>query len=305
MSIDNRISLQKLQVFERVVVLGGVGRAAQDLGVAQPVITEHVRSLERRLGIRLFAKEGRSLILTEGGRLVYAWCSDVIRRTRLLDRDLKSLSSGSLGSIVIGTSMSIGSYELPAVMSSFGLRRPQVRIRVDIQDAERAIECTAAGSNDLSVVVVQDPPVRDKLVADRIGSDELVIVAPPQGLVGEVELSASDLALLPFVEAQEGSLRRQFVEKQFSALGLPPRKAVMEFGHPEAMKRAVAQGLGLACLFRSAVRKELAAGELREVQVTGLRLSGPVWLIQRNDRTLSPVHNELIDDIRRYFAGRA
>lgn len=305
MEIDQRISLQKLEVFDRVVTLGGVSRAAEALGVAQPVVTEHVRSLERRLGVQLFAKEGRGLLLTEGGRLVHDWCSDVLRRTHLLGRDLQSLSHGELGSIVVGTSMSIGSYELPAVMGTFGRRRPQVRIRVDIQDAERAIASTAGGTNDLCVVVVQDPPARGDLVAHRIGSDELVVVAPPQDLVGDGPLTPRDLAVLPFVEAQEGSLRRQFVDKQFAEMGLPPRTSVIEFGHPEAMKRAVAQGLGLACLFRSAVRRELGTGELREVEVTGVRFSGPVWLVHRKDRSFSPVHEELIGDIRRYFADPA
>jgi LysR family transcriptional regulator, low CO2-responsive transcriptional regulator len=286
-----------------VVSLGGISRAADQMKVAQPVVTEHIQSLERRLGTRLFEREGRRLVLTEAGRLTHEWSTDILRRTREFDRTLQGLSEGLRGSIVIGTSMSIGSYELPAVLSALARRQPDVRIRVDVEGAERAIEATAAGHNDLSVVAVQSPPPLASLVAEQIGTDEVVIVAPREGVTAQRRLTIAQLAELPFVEAQEGSLRRLFIDRQFESLGLPSRRAVMEFGHPEAMKIAVAAGAGVACLFRSAVRRELAAGELREIEVDGVHIASPVWLIHRRNRILSPVHQELIGEIRSCFAG--
>ncbi len=105
------------------------------------------------------------------------------------------------------------------------------------------------------------------------------------------------------MEAQDGSLRRVFIDNQFEILGLPARRAVMEFGHPEAIKTAVASGVGVACLFRSAVRRELQTGELREVMVDGVHIVAPVWLVHRRNRTLPAVHQQLIAEIRSYFAG--
>ena len=302
MAIDDRINFQKLQVFDYVVGLGGISRAADQMKVAQPVVTEHIQSLERRLGARLFEREGRRLVLTEAGRLAHEWCTEMLRRTREFDRELQGLSDGLRGSIVIATSMSIGSYELPSLLSTFARRQPDVRIRVDVEGAEHAIEATLTGRNDLSVVAVQRPPALSSLVCEQIGSDELVIVAPPGG-VTEAWLSVADLAGLPFVEAQDGSLRRVFIDNQFEILGLPARRAVMEFGHPEAIKTAVASGVGVACLFRSAVRRELQTGELREVMVDGVHIVAPVWLVHRRNRTLPAVHQQLIAEIRSYFAG--
>jgi DNA-binding transcriptional LysR family regulator len=301
-AIDDRINLQKLQVFDCVVTLDGISRAADQLKVAQPVVTEHIQSLERRLGARLFEREGRRLVLTEAGRLAHEWCTDVLRRTREFDRELQGLADGLRGSIVIGTSMSTGSYELPSLLSTFGRRHPDVRIRVDVTDAEHAMEATMAGRNDLSVVAVQSPPALASLISEQIGADEVVLVAPRRGVTDEQLLTLSELSALPFVEAQAGSLRRMLIDSQFEALGLPSRRVVMEFGHPEAIKTAVASGVGVACLFRSAVRRELEAGELREIAVEGVHIAAPVWLVHRRNRTLSPVHTELISEIRSYFA---
>ena len=302
MGIDDRINIQKLQVFDCVVSLGGISRAADQMKVAQPVVTEHIQSLERRLGARLFEREGRRLVLTEAGRAAHEWCTDVLRRTREFDRELQGLADGLRGSIVIGTSMSTGSYELPPLLSAFGRRYPDVRIRVDVTGAEHAIEATMTGRNDLSVVAVESPPALASLVSEQIGTDEVVLVAPPRGVTGEQMLTIKELAALPFVEAQGGSLRRIFIDSQFEAAGLPSRRVVMEFGHPEAIKTAVANAVGVACLFRSAVRRELENGELRELAVQGMHIAAPVWLVHRRNRTLSPVHTELMGQIRAYFA---
>jgi DNA-binding transcriptional LysR family regulator len=300
--IDDRINIAKLQVFDCVVSLGGISRAADQMKVAQPVVTEHIQSLERRLGARLFEREGRRLVLTEAGRAAHEWCTDVLRRTREFDRELQGLADGLRGSIVIGTSMSTGSYELPSLLSAFARRYPDVRIRVDVTDAEHALEATMAGRNDLSVVAVQSPPALGSLVSEQIGTDEIVLVAPPRGVTSEQMLTIKELATLPFVEAQGGSLRRMFTDSQFEAAGLKSRRVVMEFGHPEAIKTAVSNGVGVACLFRSAVRRELESGELREIAVQGVHIAAPVWLVHRRNRTLSPVHTELMAEIRTYFA---
>ena len=302
MAIDDRINIQKLQVFDRVVGLGGISRAADQLKVAQPVVTEHIRSLERRLGARLFEREGRRLVLTDAGRLAHEWCADVLRLTREFDRELQGLADGLRGSIVVGTSMSIGSYELPALLSAFARRQPDVRIRVDVETAEHVIEATVTGRNDLSVVAIQSPPALAALISECIGSDELVLIAPPSGVPGSGLVTPGELARLPFVEAQDGSLRREFVDQQFEVLGLPARRAVMELGHPEAIKTAVLSGVGVAYLFRSAVRRELQAGELREIRIQDVHIAAPVWLVHRRNRTLSPVHQELISEVRSYFA---
>lgn len=302
MGIDDRINFQKLQVFDRVVGLGGISRAADELKVAQPVVTEHIRSLERRLGARLFEREGHRLVLTHAGRLAHQWCVDVLRRTREFDRELQGLTDGLRGSIVVGTSMSIGSYELPALLSAFARRQPDVRIRVDIESAKYVIEATATGHNDLSVVAIQSPPTLASLLSERIGSDELVLVAPPHGVTTSELVTREELSRLPFVEAQDGSLRRTFVDRQFDTLGLPARRAAMELGHPEAIKTAVISGVGVAYLFRSAVRRELQAGELREIKIHGVHIAAPVWLVHRRNRTLSPAHERLINEVRSYFA---
>ncbi len=303
MAVDQRVSLQKLEILDTVVRLGGVGRAADHLGVAQPVVTAHIRSLERRMDTKLFYREGRQLHLTDTGRAVHLWALDVLRRTRELSRELDSVNEGIQGSVTVATSMTIGSYRLPPLFSRFLLERPGADMRVDVIDAAHAIADTEAGVNDFSVVVIGSPPATPALVAEQLGSEELILVAARNGRPrGKGPFDVADLASLPFVEAQAGSLRRQFTDRELGRIGLTRRRVVMELGHPEAMKQVVSAGLGISCLFRSSVRQELYDGSLRELVVPDVTLGGPVFLIHRRDKAFSPLHLELLAELRTYLA---
>lgn len=303
LTIDRRISLHKLEVLCLVVELGGVGRAAEALFVAQPVVSAHIRSLEERLGTKLFYREGRRLHLTESGRVVHAWAEDVLARTRELDRHLAGLSEGSRGSIALGASMSLGSYRLPPVLTTFRGTHPAVELRLSISDTEHAIEDARAGASDLAIVVADADPDGPGLEAELLGSEELVLVAAPDSELAASEIGPEALAGLPFVEAPEGIMRRRLVDRCLKALGAGDREVVLELGHPEAMKRAVRAGLGVSMLFRSAVAEEVELGMLREVGIAGADVQIPVYLVHRKGKEFSPPHRELIEAVRESFGG--
>lgn len=252
--------------------------------------------------MKLFYREGRTLYLTEAGRTVYAWATDVLRRTHELSRHLDGLSDGTRGSVVLGASMSIGSYELPPVLSRFRQARPQVDIRLNISDSEGAITDTESGDDDFAIAVMHSDPSGPGLEAQRIGTDKLALVTAPDSDVPASPISKAQLADLAFVEAQQGSIRRRFSDAALRELGVRERNIAIEMGHPEAMKRAVMAGLGIAMLFRSAITAELEAGTLREVEVEGAQFDGPVYLVHRKDKLFSAAHLELLEEIRVHFA---
>jgi LysR family transcriptional regulator, low CO2-responsive transcriptional regulator len=301
--LDLRISLHKLDVLSRVVQLGGVGRAAEDLFVAQPVVSAHIRSLERRLGAQLFYREGRQLHLTEAGRAVHAWAEDVLTRTRELERHLGGLSDGSTGSVVMGASMSVGSYLLPHVLTSFRARHPGAELRLSIASTEHAIEDTRTGALDFAVVVTEPDLELPGMEVEQIGSDEIVLVAAPGSEPHADVISVQDLKALPFIETPEGFIRRTFVEQRLRAAGVVDRNVVLQLGHPEAMKRAAQEGIGVTLLFRTAVRSELDSGLLREVQVVGVDVAVPISLVHRKGKSFSALHKKLIGEIREAVAG--
>lgn len=298
MTLDLRISLRKLEVLSLVVQLGGVGRAAEHLFVAQPVVSAHIRSLEERLQTKLFYREGRQLHLTEAGQVVHRWAEDVLMRTRELDRHLGGLSDGRQGTVVFAASMSIGSYRLPPILTAFRRNHPEVDLRLSISDTEHAINDTRAGEFDFAVVVSDAQLELPGMQVERIASDEIVLVTAPNGTPCEDVISIAELRRLPFIEAPQGIIRRTFIDRQLRQLGVVERNVVLQLGHPEAMKRATRAGLGVTFLFRSAVREDLEAGVLREVGVDGADVAIPIYIVFRNGKTFSPLHLALVEQIR-------
>jgi DNA-binding transcriptional LysR family regulator len=298
MELDNRITLQKLEVFVLVVELGSVSRAGERLFVAQPVVTAHIRSLEQRLGVRLFDRAGGKLALTEAGEAVHAWARDVLRQGRQLSRTLDGLADGTRGSVAVAANMSLGSYTLPAVLARYRRLRPAVRVKLSIRDFHHALADLEAGDNDFAVIAMDHNPSGRDLVAERLGQDSLVLVAAPGSQLGP-GLRVADVAGMAFVEIWhhrpfDGYLRRA---------GLGDRRVAIELGHPEAVKRAVREGVGVSFLFRSSVHDELRRAELCEVTVEGLDLTVPVYVVHRRDKAFSLAQRELMEVIRAHWRG--
>jgi DNA-binding transcriptional LysR family regulator len=305
MALDNRISLYKLEVFDLVVELGSVSRAADHLFVSQPVVTAHIRSLEERIGARLFYREGRQLVMTEAGTVAHAWARDILTRTRELSRRLDGLSDGTRGAVVVGASMSTGSYLLPPILSRFRQERPLAEIKCYISDSEHAMEGVEAGQNDFAVVILETGPGREGLEAEHLREEQFVVAAAPDFELPGEPISLADLARLPMVESPTGLIRRTLLDRQLEKLGIRKRNVVIELGHPEAMKAAARRGLGVTLQFRSAVRDDVEAGRLRAVEIADASLSVPVFLISRKGKFLSAIQRDLMDDIRREVRGDA
>ena len=297
--MDLRISLQKLEVLTQVVRSGGVGRAAEALFVAQPVVTAHIRTLEERLGAKLFYREGRQIHPTEAGVAVVEWAEDVLTRTRELDRYLGGLADGQQGTVALGASMSVGSYLLPPTLADYRLKHPKATLRLSISDTEHVIEDARRGLLDFALIVSAPDTEIPGLDVEWIGDDQIVLIASPEGQPAADSISLRELSDLPFVEAPEGIVRRTFIDKQLGELGVVDRNVVLELGHPEAMKAAVLGGSGVSLLFESAVQQEIEDGSLRKIEVESLAMALPIYLIHRKGKSFSPLQLGLVEAIKR------
>ncbi len=278
---DKRLSLRKLEVFCAVVDLGGITRAAEHLFLAQPVVSGHIQSLEERVGVRLFERDGRQLRLTDSGRRVYDWASETLAGTRELSRELDGLESGERGSIAIAAEMGIGSYLLPHLLVEFLRTRPEAQISVDICNPDSAIAAAESGTCDMAIVGAEAPPRRGPLDWEPLGRAEIVLVTAPHGQPRASAVALSEIEVLPFVVSATGDFRRAVVDQQLLKAGVEPRNVRIRLGHSEAIKRAVQSGLGASLLLRVAVRDENKRGALREGPIKDAQLSIPLFLIRR------------------------
>jgi DNA-binding transcriptional LysR family regulator len=299
--LDTRITLRKLEIFELVVELESVSQAADKLWLAQPVVTSHIRSLEEKLGVTLFKRQARRMELTEAGAAVHIWAAEVLRRTAEVSRDLEGLADGSRGSIALGASFSIGSYALPPLLAAFRRDRPSVALKLDVADYRKVIADVETSANDFGVVASPGNPASRRLLSEQIGSDPMVAIAAVDGGPESSVLTREEFSELPFIEIASHAA----MDRELDRAGIRPNEVTIDLGHPEAVKRAVIEDLGVSVLFRSAVVNELEAGTLRELEIEGVELSLDVYVVHRDGKQFAPAHDELLERIRNYFVNAA
>jgi DNA-binding transcriptional LysR family regulator len=255
-----------------------------------------MRRLQDRLGVELLYRDGQQMRLTEPGQAVYEWARQVLGGGREVSRTLQKIAAGSAGTVVVGSSMSVGSYLLPRVVGWFCDRQAEARVTLQVSDCEEAQRATEAGECDFAVLTSGSPLVDEALRARRIGSHDLVLVASPdETRVGETAEPAQ-LARLPFVCSPPGP-RRRLVDDALAEFGIVRRQVVIELGHPEALKTVTRMGTGVALVLRASVEDELRSGTLRKVPITGIELTVPLMIVHRSDKRFTPIQRQLLDAI--------
>jgi len=255
------LTLRKIEILAVLAREESVSAAARRLGLTQSAVSMALAELEREAGGPLFRRAGRRMIPGERGRLLAEEAGKVLGLVGKMEEMLEP--TGELrGVLRIGASTTIGNYLLPALLAAFREANPLVRLAMVVGNTSEIATKLEAGELDLACV---EGPVRSAnlKVTDWRG-DRLAVLAAPGHPWTQNAPSPADLAAAPWIMREKGSGTREVFEEAMRAAGLIPN-VLMELGHTEAIKKAVEANLGVGCLSKLAVTRELAAGTLAEV----------------------------------------
>jgi LysR family transcriptional regulator, low CO2-responsive transcriptional regulator len=297
-SVYPHITLQNLEILCAVAELQSVSRAAESMGIAQPAVTAHLRGLEEKLAVRLVTRVGRNIRLTEAGERAFRWASDLLTRTREIERELDGLSDGRQGSASIAASMTMGSYVLPDLIASFHATRPSTSIATFVTNQRAAIGAVRSGACDIALVVMDPHEDSAGLSVELLWDERLLLISAPNSRFVGDSVSPEQLIDLPFTTAPEGIVWRHVEDEILRAHGIHRRNVRIDFGHPEALKRLVRTDVCLGFTLETSVREEIDRGELRVVDIPGIDLRIPIHLVHRSKKIFSPLQSQLVDHIR-------
>ena len=252
------LTIRQLRAFCTVARLLSYTRAAGELGCQQPTASALVAELERATQLTLLEQRGKHLNLTDEGRELYAHAQQVIAAA---DEAWWAMAERRAGVTTVSRPLrvaadtTVGTYVLPRLLGAFHQQYPNVALQLSIANRAAVRAFLLAGEVDL--VIAGRPPEVDGLVAEPFLANPLVAVASPEHVLarqGQVPLAR--LAEEAFLLREEGSGTRAAVEEVFEVAGIP-LKVGMVLGHVEAIKRAVAAGLGVSVLSALAVKREV------------------------------------------------
>ena len=287
------MDFRRLEVFQKVFELRSFSRAGQALLLAQPTISEHIRLLEEDLKLALFDRQGREVIPTKAGELLYGYCRQLTELRQEALRSMQQFLDKGQGELLIGGSNIPGQYLLPGLLGKFKKKYPRIRLRVLVDDTRNIVEQVLGGAIELGVVGARVE--QRQIFCQLLTKDELVCIRPPEFPPGEKKtIAPRELLSLPFIMREAGSGTRRSIENALRKINLNPEglSVVAELGSSEAVRQAVKAGLGVSILSRRSVAEDLAAGLVREIKVNQFPLFRNFFLIYRKQRTLSPLAEE-------------
>jgi DNA-binding transcriptional LysR family regulator len=252
------MTLRQLEVFLAIARARSYRQAAEALHTSQPALSQHVRELEAALGVRLFDRLSRGVVMTEAGRLLEERAKRVFATLTDVHQVLGELQGLQRGSLLVGASTTPGIYVLPAVIGEFRRRHPGIELRLRIANSRVIEGAIRAHEVDLGVVGGHGLAPGEECLAAGLVDELVLIVGPKHRWARRREVVPADLPEEPLLVREEGSATRRVTERALDQAGVRWR-ASMELDHTEAIKQAVMAGLGVAFVSVHAVRGEVAS----------------------------------------------
>lgn len=281
------MNLHHLYVFCVVAESKSFAKAAAEINISQPAISQHINKLEFTLGKTLIERRGRLFRLTNHGEMLLEYGRRIFSMVDEAENALLRVGRHK-EKLFIGTSTITGTYFLPDTISGFMEKNPYVSFNTFFEDNNtEIIEKLIKNQIDLAITY-ESVILRDEIHVSRIFQDELVLVLPGKHpwASGQI-ISFEEILTLPFIFHSPGLFIQSIMETILSGNYV---NVILQLSHFEAVKAAIVRGLGVSMLPYSAIRLELESGLLAVANCSAFRV--PRHLVMMRKR--SPVSSEPI-----------
>ncbi|QDI34074.1 LysR family transcriptional regulator [Serratia marcescens] len=264
------ITLRQLEVFTEVLKSGSTTQASVVLALSQSAVSAALADLEGQLGVQLFDRVGKRLVINEHGRLLYPKALALLEQAG----EIEQLFRHDGGALRIAASSTIGNYMLPEMIARYRRDFPATPLELNV------------GNSQDVIVAVADFRVDLGLIEGPCHMPELVVFAAPDNPLTRQPPTLEALANASWILRERGSGTREVLDHLLLA-HLPHFQLVMELGNSEAIKHAVRHGIGISCLSRRVVAEQLASGALVELPVPLPPLRRTLYLIRHRQKHIS------------------
>jgi LysR family transcriptional regulator, low CO2-responsive transcriptional regulator len=280
------VTLRQMRVFVAVARQLSFTRAARELHLTQPAVSQQVRLLEDEVGMPLFEKIGRKVQLAPAGAELLRYAAQTLELMREASEALAAMRGLKRGFLKLAA-VSTAKYFAPSLLSAFRPAYPEVTIKFDVGNREEIIKQLAANETDL-VIMGRPPRELDTIAAPFAQHPLVIIAAPDHPLAARKRIPLKQLAGEPFLIREEGSGTRASMEHVFRERNVPIRVS-MEVSSNETIKQAVMAGMGISFISAHTVGLELAAGKLVCLDIVGLPIVRDWYVMYLRDKHLAPI----------------
>jgi len=290
--MSKQATLHQLEVFAAIAKTGSFTKAADELFLTQPTVSQQMKQLTKAIGVPLYEQIGRRIFLTEAGRAVLQASENISLCLDQLQETIAALQGMKKGHLRLAT-ITTGKYFVPRLLGLFRQHYPGIKISLQIGNRQQILERLANNQDDL--YFIGQPPKDLDINIRHFLDNPLVVIAPrSHPLVKEKKISLDQLMQEPLIMRESGSGTRMAVE-EFLAENRLTMNVEMEISNNEAIKQAVYGGLGLSILSIYSLILEGLDGPLAVLDVDGFPIKKHWYIIYPNGKQLSIVAQTFLD----------
>lgn len=279
MNIDN------LNAFIAVAETKSFSQSAKSLNLTQPAVSKRVAALETHLSKRLFDRIGRSVGLTEAGRVLLPSAKQIQSKLHQIEDIFSNMGNEVKGHLIVGTTEYVGTRLLPAILENYRNNYPDVEIELQFTGVDGVLEGVENGTFNIAICPMHKSSfekLSSKLNSDEIWECDLTIaVSKSSPLASLSNVTIEELTATAAILPPSTTKARSAIDDQLKRHGVEAKVSV-EADNFDTMRCMASLGLGWTCL-----PKIETDDTLTEVHVQGLKFPHSIALISRPGVTLS------------------
>lgn len=297
------MEIRQLKAFLAIAEAKTFTAGARRVNVTQAAISMQIRQLEEEVGLPLFTRTPRRVILTEAGEYLLERARKILREHDAAIAEIAEVAGAEYGRLRIGTaSGTFAMDQLPAIMHKLKEKFPNAELTVSSGTSQRLVDKIMHGEIDAAFVSL--PVDNLNITTESLFSDEIVAIAHPKHpLAKEKYISAATLAGEPLILGERGGNTRRMIDEFFQAANVRPN-ITMELSRQEAVNKMVENGLGVGMAGAKSVAKEIRAGKLVAWLIEGAEIKWELGLARLRGGHFSPIAKEFTRLCKSSFAER-
>lgn len=290
------MDFRQLESFLMIAKLKSFSKAAKELYITQPTISNHIKALEEEVGISLFTRSSWETQLTKEGELFLPYAEEILTKKNIMISEVTDAVKKMMGVLSIHTSTIPEIYLLPAMLAEFSKHYPDIQYHIKHADSADIIEGVKNDQMDFGFCGARQAD--SSLVFLPLIKDEVIFVVPQDFSKKKITLEA--LTQIPLLMREEGSGHRSLLEAELKKHGLKINqlKTVVLADTAETIKKMVEYGLGASFLSRFAVEQELKDGTLKECKIEGMQLMREFFFVYKKEARWNHLERKFIEFVQ-------
>jgi DNA-binding transcriptional LysR family regulator len=279
------MNLNQLKIFYMAAKNGSLSAAAEALFITQPAVTKGIQRLQEFYDIKFVDHIGKKLVLTDAGEVLFGIAEQIFDLESQAEESIRDFQQRKKGYVRILSSESFGEYYLPQIIIPFCKAYPLVQISMNILPTDLVVEKTATLNNDIGFISY--PVENKKLRVKEILQDQLVIIAPvDHTITKKSQIKAADLNGQSIIMHEKDSAPRRAIEDYIHKENISVR-IPLEMSSNRAIKRAVAEGIGIALISRKVANEEIQAKRIKAIPLADPCMIRRFYMVHHKDKYIS------------------